>query len=157
MISTPDLCDQFPEAAKWLGLDWRRYGGRPSFSGEISTVRCFEDNSRVADAVQETGNNRVLLVDGGGSLQRALLGDRLAEAALSNGWSGIVVCGAIRDVEVIREMPLGVFALRTCPLKTEKKGLGERDVVLDMGGVTIAPGMWLYADANGVIVSEQKL
>jgi regulator of ribonuclease activity A len=155
--STADLCDAHPQAVQVLVAPWRDYGGRHAFAGAISTVRAFEDNSRVREAVHEAGHGRVLLVDGGGSLQRALLGDLLAAKAVENRWAGVVVLGAIRDSAAIASLDLGVKALGTVPRKTERRGLGERDVVLDVGGVAVRPGQWLYADRDGVLVSDLAL
>lgn len=140
-----------------LDLPLRDYGGRRAFFGEISTVRAVEDNSRVREAVHETGRGRVLLVDGGGSLRRALLGDLLAAKAVENGWSGVIVFGAIRDSAVMAELDLGVKALGTCPRKTERRGLGERDAVLSLGALEVRPGQWLYADGDGVLIADAAL
>ena len=154
---TADLCDAHEAAVRVLDAPWRDYGGRCAFCGEISTVRAFEDNSRVREAVHEAGRGRVLFVDGGGSLRRALLGDLLAAKAVENGWSGVVVLGAIRDSGVIATLDLGVKALGTVPRKTERRGLGERDVALRLGEVEIRPGQWLYADGDGVLIAESRL
>jgi regulator of ribonuclease activity A len=115
------------------------------------------DNSRVAEAVLEPGEGRVLLVDGQGLLHRSLLGDRLAQLASDNRWAGIVVIGAIRDVEVIDQIDLGVQALGVCPVKTQKQGRGARDIPLAFPAVTVHPGDWIYADCNGVLVSPLAL
>lgn len=152
-FATPDLCDDHPEA-KVLPFQFRRFGLRERFAGPVSTVACFEDNSRVAEAVKEPGEGRVLLVDGQGSLERSLLGDNLAREAIANGWAGIVVVGAIRDVEVIDTMDIGVQCLGVIPVKTEKQGRGDRDVVLSLKEVVVHPGCWLYADRNGIVISE---
>lgn len=157
IFATADLCDAHEDRVRVLVAPWRDYGGRRAFCGEVSTVRCFEDNSRVREAVHESGRGRVLLVDGGGSLQRALLGDLLAAKALENGWSGVVVLGAIRDSAAIATMDLGVKALATVPRKTERKGLGERDVALQIGEVETHPGQWIYADLDGILVAERSL
>ena len=133
------------------------FGGRVAFHGEISTIKAFEDNSRVREAVAEPGRGRVLVVDGGGSRVRAMLGDLLAAKATENGWAGIVINGVIRDSAVIATLDLGVKALGRCPRKTEKLGDGRRDVVLELGGVTIVPGQWLYADADGVVVMDRQV
>ena len=156
-FSTADLCDAHEGAVQVLLAPWRDYGGRCAFCGEVSTVRCFEDNSRVREAVHEPGRGRVLLVDGGGSMQRALLGDLLAAKAVENGWNGVLVLGAIRDSSAMAAMDLGVKALGTVPRKTERKGAGERDVVLSIGTVMVRPGQWVYADGDGVIVAESRL
>lgn len=156
-FATTDLCDEHPERVQVLGLPWLDLGGRPCFHGRISTIKAFEDNSRVREAVAEAGQGRVLVIDGGGSLARAMLGDLLAAKAVENGWEGIVIVGAIRDSAAIAQLDLGVKALGRCPRKTEKLGDGRRDVVLEIAGITVQPGHWLYADADGVIVSAQAL
>lgn len=155
-ISTPDLTDASPEA-RALELQFNNYGAVRSFGGPAVTIKCHEDNSLVKACVSEAGEGRVIVVDGGGSLRRALLGDMLAEQAASNGWAGLVINGAIRDVDEIAETALGVQALGTVPLKTEKLGVGQRDVPVSFGGVTIKPGEHVYADNNGVIVSALPL
>ncbi len=136
---------------------FRSYGGRLSFGGKIRTLKLFEDNSLVRSALSQAGEGAVLVVDGGGSLRCALLGDQLAELAVNNGWSGVVVYGCIRDARAIASMNLGVFALATHPLKSIKKNVGEPDIPLTFGGVSFVPGEWLYADEDGVIVSPEPL
>jgi len=155
--STADLSDAFDAQVRILPLQLRDFGGRIAFHGEISTVQAFEDNSRVREAVHESGRGRVLLVDGGGSLQRSMLGDLLAQKAVDNGWSGVIVLGAIRDTAVIAGLDLGVKAMGTVPRKTERKGAGERDVPLKVGDIEIRPGQWLYADGDGVLVADAEL
>lgn len=155
-ISTPDITDEHPEA-KAIELQFRSFGGRGSFSGEAVTIKCHEDNSLVKACVGEVGNGRVIVVDGGGSLRRALLGDMLAEKAAQNGWAGLVINGAIRDVDEIAGIQFGVLALGCCPFKTEKLGVGQRDITVSIGGVAISPGNYVYADNNGVIVSDRSL
>ncbi|HPF74375.1 MAG TPA: ribonuclease E activity regulator RraA [Xanthomonadaceae bacterium] len=156
-FATADLSDAHDARVSVLPLQLRDFGGRTAFHGEISTVRAFEDNSRVREAVNEPGRGRVLFVDGGGSLARSMLGDLLAQKAVDNGWSGVVVLGAIRDTAVIATLDLGVKALGTVPRKTERKDLGERDVALDVGGIAIRPGQWLYADTDGLLVADAEL
>jgi len=150
-LRTTDLCDAH-EDARVLDLQLGDFGGRLVFHGQVSTIRALEDNSRVREAVAEPGAGRVLVIDGGGSTRRAMLGDLLAAKAVENGWAGVVVHGVIRDSEVIAGLDLGVKALGTCPRKTEKLGQGLRDVPLQFGGVDIAPGDWLYADEDGVVL-----
>jgi regulator of ribonuclease activity A len=133
------------------------FGGREQFCGQIVTVKCFEDNSVVKQLVGTPGDNRVIVVDAGGSLRRACLGDMLAEQAASNGWSGLVIYGCIRDVDQIMATDIGVQALGVHPMKTEKKGVGELDIPVTFGGVTFNPGEYLYADNNGIIVSAEPL
>ena len=156
MISTPDLSDGAPEA-RAIELQFGNYGAVKRFAGQVVTIKCHEDNSLVKQCVDEPGNGRVIVVDGGGSMRRSLLGDMLAEKAAANGWAGLVINGVIRDVDQIGETNLGVQALGTCPVKTEKLGMGQRDIPVSMGGVDIAPGDYLYADNNGVIISTVAL
>ena len=155
-FTTPDLSDANADA-KVLPFQWQAFGLREKFAGPISTIACFEDNSRVAEAVGELGEGRVLVVDGQESLDRSLLGDNLAQKASDNGWAGIVVIGAIRDVEIIDQIDLGVRSLGVCPMKTEKRGVGDRDILLHLRSIEVKPGMWLYADRNGILVSEGPL
>ena len=155
-ISTPDLTDEHSEA-RAIELQFTNFGAVKQFGGPAVTIKCHEDNSLVKACVGEPGEGRVIVVDGGGSLRRALLGDMLAEKAASNGWAGLVIHGVIRDVDEIGQTQLGVQALGTTPLKTEKLGMGQRDVPVSMGGVSISPGDYIYADNNGVIVSSKPL
>lgn len=155
--STPDICDGFPEAINAIELQFQHYGKNKQFYGPVVTVKCFEDNSVVKALVNEPGQGQVLVVDGGASFRRALLGDMLAEAALKNGWAGLVINGCIRDVEMINEMAIGVKALGSIPVKTDRRGEGQQQVPISFGNVTINPGMHVYADENGVIVAQQAL
>ncbi|MDJ0879459.1 MAG: ribonuclease E activity regulator RraA [Halieaceae bacterium] len=157
MKPTPDIADEFPEDVHAIELDFRSYGAVKAFSGEVVTVKCYEDNSLVKELVGTPGEGRVLVVDGGGSKRRALLGDMLAAKAADNNWSGLVINGVIRDVDEIGVTQLGVKALGTIPLKTEKLGHGQQDIPLHLGGVNIHPGDWVYADNNGVLVAGRKL
>jgi regulator of ribonuclease activity A len=156
VISTPDLSDEAPEV-RALELQFYNFGAIKQFGGRAVTIKCHEDNSLVKQCVDEAGAGRVIVVDGGGSQRRALLGDMLAAKAAANGWAGLVINGVIRDVDEIGQTNLGVQALGTCPIKTEKLGVGQRDIVIHMGGVDIAPGDYVYADNNGVIVSKRGL
>ncbi|MFK7974959.1 MAG: ribonuclease E activity regulator RraA [Halioglobus sp.] len=156
LFSTPDLADDAPDVQA-ICLPFNNYGQVLQFSGPAVTIKCHEDNSLVKACVGEPGQGRVIVVDGGGSKRRALLGDMLAEKAVENGWSGLIINGVIRDVDEIGATSLGVQALGTCPIKTEKLGVGQRDIAVEMGGVTIQPGDYIYADNNGVIVSRRSL
>ncbi len=156
-MTTPDLCDAHPGIVRVADPVFRVYGGRDLFGGRIATVRCPEDNSKVRVVLATAGEGRVLVVDGGGSLRCALLGDQLASLAVANGWSGLVINGCVRDVQAIASMDLGVQALGAHPCKSEKRDLGEVDVVVAFAGVQFRPGEWLYADANGVIVADRAL
>ncbi len=155
-FATPDLSDAHPDA-RHLDFQLRLFGQRERFAGSVSTIACHADNSRVAEAVAEPGAGRVLLVDGCGDLRRSLLGDRLAQLASDNGWSGLIIIGAVRDVDIIDQIDIGVQALGVCPVRTHKQGRGDRDVPLVLGGVEVKPNNWLYADRNGVLVSEYEL
>jgi len=156
-VSVPDICDQFIDEIVVFDPVFRDFGAKRKFCGEIVTVRCFEDNSLVGETVRTPGRGRVLVVDGGGSLRRALLGDLLATAAVENGWQGLVINGAVRDVEILETIELGVKALAACPLRTDKRGEGQRDVPLRFAGAQLEPGQYLYADPNGIIVARRAL
>ena len=157
MFSTPDLCDDHPDDVRVLAPVLRTFGGREAFFGRAVTVSCHEDNSRVKDLAGTPGEGRVIVVDGGGSVRKALLGDIIAQTAADNGWAGLVINGAVRDVEILRTIDLGVQAIAPVPLKTQKLGVGDVDVDVTFGGLTITPGEWIYADANGVVVSARQL
>ena len=157
MKSTPDLCDQYPELVQAVEPMFSNFGGRENFGGQVVTVKCFEDNSRVKELVSTPGEGRVMVVDTGGSMRRACLGDMLAEKASANGWSGIIIYGCIRDVDEIMATDIGVQALGVHPIKTDKKGIGEIDIAVTFGGVTFNSGDYVYADNNGIIVSPEKL
>ena len=154
--ATTDLSDAHPAVQVAEPL-LHHFGGRRAFAGPIATILCLEDNSRVRDAVGEPGEGRVLVVDGGGSLQCALLGDLLADKALANGWSGVVVNGCVRDTRQLGEIALGVMALAAHPRRSEKRGHGERGVPVRFAGVTFHPGDHLYADDDGIVVSPSAL
>ena len=157
MKSTPDLCDEYPDLVSVLDPILFNFGGNEQFSGGIATVKCFEDNSRVRELVNQAGKGRVLVVDGSASMRCAYLGDRLAQQASSNSWSGIVIYGCIRDIDEIRATDIGVQALGVHPMKTQKKGVGKINMPITFGGVTFNPGDYLYADNNGIIVSSRPL
>ncbi|TQV73527.1 putative 4-hydroxy-4-methyl-2-oxoglutarate aldolase [Exilibacterium tricleocarpae] len=155
--STPDLCDAHPELVRVMEPMLSNFGGRFAFGGEIVTVKCHEDNSLVKEQAAQPGRGKVMVVDGGGSLRRALLGDMIAESAVDNGWEGIIIYGCIRDVDAIGALDLGVQALDTVPLKTQKRGIGDLNVTVTFGGVSFVPGEYVYADNNGVIVAAEPL
>jgi regulator of ribonuclease activity A len=154
---TADLCDQYPDELEISEPLFRDYGGRRRFAGPIATIKCFEDNSRVRDLVAEAGHGRVLVIDAGGSTRRAVLGDLLAQKAVDNGWAGVVIYGCLRDCAAISAMPLGVKAIGTCPLKTDKRGEGQRDLAVRFAGVRWQPGDWVYADEDGIVVARRSL
>ena len=156
-LRTTDLCDAYPERVQPLTPLFHDYGGRRLWHGEIATVKVFEDNSRVREALEEAGRGRVLVVDGGGSMRCALVGDRIGAMAAGNGWAGVLVYGCIRDSVELAGIDLGVKALNTHPQRSLKKGVGERDVSVTFAGVTLSAGEWLYADEDGVIVADGEL
>jgi len=156
-FKTPDLCDEFEESVRVTEPLFRDYGGAESFCGPIATVRVFEDNLLVRETLETEGRRRVLVVDGGGSTRCALMGERLAWFAYENGWSGVVINGCIRDSEEISKITVGVKALHTVPRRSAKEGVGERDVPVSFAGITFAPGHYLYADADGIIVADRDL
>lgn len=156
-LGTADLCDAHADRVRVVEPMFRDYGAVPAFEGVISTVKCHEDNSLVRTALEEPGNGRVLVVDGGGSKRCALVGDQLALLGVKNGWAGVIVYGCIRDSGEIGTMSLGVRALDTNPRKSVKKNVGDRDIAVTFGGVTFSPGHYLYADEDGIIVAESKL
>ena len=155
-LATADLSDANP-AVQVAEPVLRHFGGRKRFSGRIATVLCLEDNSKVREAVGQPGEGRVLVVDGGGSLQCALLGDMLAEKAVANGWSGVVINGCARDTFRLGQLDLGVMALAPHPRRSEKRGHGDRDVPVRFAGVTFRSGDYVYADEDGLIVSGSDL
>ena len=150
-MTTSDLFDEHPGSTS-CETQFRQYGGARSFSGRIATVRCFEDNVLLRRQVSKPGDGRVLVVDGGGSFGCALLGDNIAELAVSNGWAGIVVNGCVRDVVALAELPIGIRALGSNPRPSGKGGAGDVDVPVTFGGAEFTPGAMLYADDDGVIV-----
>lgn len=155
-FATPDLADAAPEAQAVI-LPWLDFGASRRFSGRVVTIKCFEDNSLIKALLQTPGEGRVIIVDGGESRRRALLGDQLAASAVKNGWSGLVIAGAVRDVELLESMELGVKALGSCPQKTDKRGEGQQDIPIELAGVRIHSGDFVYADASGVLVSRTAL
>lgn len=150
--SVADLSDENEGQAQVLRLQMRDLGGRKAFSGPIRTVACHEDNSKVKAILATPGNGAVLVVDGGGSLNCALVGDMIAQSAVDHGWAGVVVHGAVRDAPVLATLDLGVKALGTMPLRSVRRDQGEIDVLVAFGGVIFTPGAQLFADDDGVIV-----
>jgi regulator of ribonuclease activity A len=160
-FKTPDLCDQFEaelgKTVRVVAPMFQRYGGRAAFCGEIVTLKIFEDNTLVREIFGEDGKGKVQVIDGGGSLRCALVGDQLAILAQKNGWEGVVVYGCIRDSGDIAGIDIGVRALNTHPQKTVKKGIGDRNLAVTFGGVTFNPGEFLYADEDGILVGSKPL
>lgn len=156
-FATADLCDAHGNSVKIAQPIFHSYGGTRAFAGPVRTLRVWEDNSLVRAALERNGEGAVLVVDGGGSLNCALLGDLLAALAVKNGWAGIVINGCIRDSKEIATMPIGVLAIATQPRKSRKQNRGEEDVTVNIAGIAIGPGDYLYADEDGLIVAEEVL
>ncbi|MGE3775133.1 MAG: ribonuclease E activity regulator RraA [Gammaproteobacteria bacterium] len=156
-LATADLYDQHGETLQIAAPVFRDYGGDIAFEGTVVTLKVFEDNSLVRSTLEEPGDGRVLVVDGGGSLRCALVGDMLAELGRKNGWAGIVVYGCVRDAEVMSKMSIGIKALATNPRKSVKKGEGARDVTLRFADLVVEAGQYLYADRDGIVIAKHKL
>lgn len=153
-IATADLYDERGEKLQSLPLQLRSFGRKTRFDGPIRTVRCFQDNQLLKDILQTPGAGAVLVVEGHGSVETALMGDMIAEFAVANGWAGVVIHGAIRDSSAIDQLDLGVKALGTNPRKSAKTGAGEADIAVVFGGVTFRPGAHLWSDEDGILVER---
>jgi len=155
-LVTGDLCDRHKSdhdgSFRVLPPSFQDYGKRKRFAGIVSTVKCFEDNSFVKAALEEPGQGRVLVIDGGSSFRRALIGGKIAAAAAGNGWAGVVVDGCVRDSAELADCDLGIRALGLNPMPTERRNQGQRDIALHIHGVWVLPGEWLVADENGIVV-----
>ena len=151
-FATADLYDEHGENLGSCDLQFRQFGAHRVFDGPATTVRCFEDNALLKSVLSEPGDGHVLVVDAGSSVHKAVLGDIIAQLAIDNGWSGVVINGAVRDTAVLAGMPLGIKALGSNPRKSDKTGSGERDVEVTFGGATFRPGDHVYADDDGVTV-----
>ena len=156
-FTTADLYDKYGDDLKVALPIFKDYGAKRIFHGPISTVKAYEDNSLVRTALEEPGEGRILIIDGDESLRCAMLGDMLAKLGMENGWSGIIVFGCIRDADVIATIDIGVKALNTNPRKSLKRGLGDRDIPVSFASITFNVGEYVYADTDGVIVSEKKI
>ncbi|MFP1723858.1 MULTISPECIES: ribonuclease E activity regulator RraA [Lonsdalea] len=154
---TSELCDVYHEEVNVVEPLFSNFGGRSSFGGQITTVKCFEDNGLLYELLEENGIGRVLLIDGGGSVRRALINAELARLATQNEWEGIVVYGAVRQVDDLAELDIGIQAMAATPAGAEGEGIGETDIRVNFGGVTFFSGDHLYADNTGIILSEDPL
>ena len=155
--TTCDISDKLHPDVQYLEPVYKIYGAKTSFSGRIVTIKCYEDNSLVEQALKANGKESVLVIDAGGSMNCAMLGDKRAADAINNEWEGILVHGLIRDSVAINGMELGIRALGVCPLKSNKNGVGESNLIVNFSGVIFTPGEYLYADEDGVIVVKEKL
>ncbi len=156
-FATTDLCDQHGDAVAVAAPMFRSFGGRRRFSGPVATLRCFEDNSFVRSLLEQDGDGQVLVVDGGGSLRCALVGDQLAALGARNRWSGIVVSGCVRDTAALLQCDIGIFALAAHPRRSQKRNVGEPGVALHFAGLTFRAGEWVYADEDGLVLSPTRL
>jgi len=150
---TADLVDDIGAGVRSCDVQFRQFGGVTDFAGPIATVRCFQDNALLKSILSEPGGGRILVVDGGASLHTALVGDVIAELGRTNGWSGMIINGAVRDAAVLRTLGIGIKALGTNPRKSSKTGAGERDVLIRLGGVDFRPGDLAFSDDDGIVVT----
>ena len=155
--ATWEISDKLHPNVQYLEPVYKNYGAKTSFSGHIVTVKCYEDNSLVEVALKTNGKDSVLVIDAGGSMNCAMLGDKRATDAIKNEWEGILIHGLIRDSATIKGMEIGIRALGVCPLKSIKNGIGDSNLIVNFSGVTFTPGEYLYADEDGVIVVKEKL
>jgi regulator of ribonuclease activity A len=156
-FATADLVDAHSEAVKSCEVQFRQFGRLVRFSGPIRTIRSFEDNALIKQTLSSAGNGAVLVIDGAGSLRRALVGDIIAGLAQKNGWAGLVIWGAVRDTAALVGLDIGIKALGSNPCRSDKQGAGEMDVPVSFGGVEFRPGHWVYSDEDGILVSSRQL
>jgi regulator of ribonuclease activity A len=156
-VVTADLIDRYGDSLQSCDLQFRQFGGRSRFAGRIRTVRCHQDNVLIRGVLSEPGDGQVLVVDGGGSLHTSLVGDLVAGLGQGNGWAGLVINGAVRDVVALGQLDIGVKALGSNPRKSAKAGAGEVDVPVSFGGVQFQPGAHLYSDEDGIVVADAAL
>jgi regulator of ribonuclease activity A len=157
-FATADLADEHRGAVQMVALPWRRFGARTRFAGPAATVATQNDNQAIRAMLDQPGDGRVLVIDSGGQLTTAMLGDRLAALAVTNDWAGVIINGPVRDSAAMAEVDLGVRALGTTALRSfDPAPVSTQHETVSFGGVTIAPGVWIYADADAVLVSERRL
>jgi len=156
-LLTADLIDAHGDSLQSCNLQFRQFGGQHTFSGPVRTLKTREDNALLKQLLSSPGNGAVLVVDGEGSLRTALVGDMLAETALKNGWAGLVLHGAVRDVVALAKLDLGIKALGSNPRKSAKSGVGTIDGPVSFGDVNFVKGCWLYSDDDGIVVSAKQL
>jgi regulator of ribonuclease activity A len=156
-FTTADLCDSYPTLVQVADPVFREYGARAKFSGLVETLRVFEDNALVREVLESDGKGRVLVIDGGGSQRCALVGGRLASLACANGWAGVLVNGAVRDSAELSQVPMGIRALHTNPMRSGKQGEGERGGRFSFAGVVFVPQAFLYADGDGILLAQRDL
>jgi regulator of ribonuclease activity A len=157
-LKTTDLCDAHASKVRVAApIGFKDYGGNKAFSGQVYTIKCYEDNSYVRKALETDGTGKVLVVDGGGSMRCALLGDMLGELGAKNKWNGVLVYGCIRDSEAMATLSIGVKAMATHPMKSNKQNIGQENIAVHFADVDFTPGEWIYCDEDGIIVSREEL
>ncbi|TPH09716.1 ribonuclease E activity regulator RraA [Haemophilus haemolyticus] len=156
-IDTSELCDLYAEQVDVVEPIFSSFGGVSNFYGKVTTVKCFESNGLIAEVLEENGEGRVLVVDGGGAVRRGLIDVELAQLAVDNGWEGIIVYGAVRQIQQLENLDIGIHALAPIPVSADESSAGESDVPVNFGGVTFFPEDYIYADLTGIILSQEPL
>ena len=157
MFSVPDICDAHADNIQIGSLSFNSYGAKDIISGVIQTISCPDDNSLVKEILNQSGNNKVLIIDAKGVNHASMIGDQIASKALENNWNGIIVNGFVRDIEILKTIPIGIYAKGSIPKKTDKKGLGFLGIDVFIGGILIKTGNWVYLDSNGWVISKKEL
>ena len=157
LIDTSKLCDLYAEQVDVVEPIFSSFGGVSNFYGKVTTVKCFESNGLIAEVLEENGEGRVLVVDGGGAVRRGLIDTELAQLAVDNGWEGIIVYGAVRQIQQLENLDIGIHALAPIPVSADESSAGESDVPVNFGGVTFFPEDYIYADLTGIILSQEPL
>ena len=156
-IDTSELCDLYADQVDVVEPIFSSFGGVNTFYGKVTTIKCFENNGLIAEVLEENGKGRVLVVDGGGAVRRGLIDAELAQLATDNGWEGIVVYGAVRQIQQLENINLGIHALAPIPVSADESNIGESDIPVNFGGVTFFPEDYIYADLTGIILSQEPL
>ncbi|EGT78582.1 Regulator of ribonuclease activity A [Haemophilus haemolyticus M19107] len=156
-IDTSELCDLYAEQVDVVEPIFSSFGGVSNFYGKVTTVKCFESNGLIAEVLEENGEGRVLVIDGGGAVRRGLIDAELAQLAVDNGWEGIIVYGAVRQIQQLENLDIGIHALAPIPVSADESTAGESDIPVNFGGVTFFPEDYIYADLTGIILSQEPL
>lgn len=156
-IDTSELCDLYADQVDVVEPIFSSFGGVSAFYGKVTTIKCFENNGLIAEVLEENGKGRVLVVDGGGAVRRGLIDAELAQLAADNGWEGIIVYGAVRQIQQLENINLGIHALAPIPVSADENNIGESDIPVNFGGVTFFPEDYIYADLTGIILSQEPL
>lgn len=156
-IDTSELCDLYADQVDVVEPIFSSFGGVSQFFGKVTTIKCFENNGLIAEVLEENGEGRVLVIDGGGAVRRALVDAELAQLAADNGWEGIIVYGAVRQIQQLENIDIGIHALAPIPVGADDSDVGENDIPVNFGGVTFFPEDYIYADLTGIILSQEPL